>query len=105
MVIATRPCRHETVATARVADIAKAPFTDFFRHAAHALTEHGGEADLGHAFEQPLVDHLAPQSHARSQPGIGGYESRLRKGVNEILAEKRRLHERLSGVHARRHDP
>src|SRR5262249_3772978 len=43
--------RPETVATARVADIAKTPLSGFFRHVAHALPEHGGEADLGHAFE------------------------------------------------------
>src|SRR5262245_25811922 len=79
---------HETVAAAGVADITKAPFTDFFRHVAHALAEHRREAQLGHALEQTLVHHLAPQPHARAQPGIAGYEPRLGKRVVEVLANQ-----------------
>src|SRR5215467_8487292 len=52
----------------------------------------------------PSSNHFAPQSHARSQPGIGGYQSRLGKRVIEILADQRRLEDRLSVMHEGRHD-
>src|SRR3981189_3210497 len=97
--------RHEAVATTRVAYVAEAPGADVLRHIAHALTKHRREADLGHALEQALVNHLAPQSHPRSQPWIGGYQPRLRKRVVEILADQRRFDDRLAVMHERRHDP
>jgi hypothetical protein len=38
--------RHEAVSAVWVANVAKAPFADFFRHVAHAFSEHGRKAKL-----------------------------------------------------------